>query len=381
MGMVKAIPKVDQFLYRWLGRENGYTALEQEILFRDLCSGCGACAAVCPEDVIGAGEFPRLIGECTNCGYCLAQCPRAFFSKGEVAEALYGEVSDDPLGSHIEKFGAKTTDPGIAASAQDGGVVTALLSYALERGIIDGAVVCGVSEEEPWNPVPRFVTKPEELEGTSGTRYSNCPNLSALKEAKEKDLKKVAVVGLPCQIEGLRKIQHYPIEEVDLKDRVSLAIAVFCKANFLYGGLMKELVEEKYGVDLQEMRKIDIKGKHVIVATTQGETKIPLEEAHPHRRAGCEVCTDFTGKLADLSVGSVGTPAGYSTVLVRSKAGKQILDGMRKEKALETMELQQEKPGIELIELLQTVKAKDAKRNTRKRIRKVLPLPYRYLSY
>ncbi len=373
-----AIPESDIYLYRWLGRENGFTALEQEIVFRDLCSGCGACASVCPEDVIAVDEFPRLTGECTNCGYCLYQCPRTFFSKAEAAARLYGGKTEDPLGHHIQKLGAKAKKR--ATGAQDGGFVTALLKYALEKGIIDGAIVAGPGEG-PWRPAPRLVTSPEELEGTPGTRYSNCANLSALKEARERGLKALAVVGLPCQMEGLRKIQHYPIEEADLAGRIKLAVGVFCKGNFLYNGLMEKLAAGKYGIDLKELEKIDIKGKFVHLTTPKGEIQIPMEEAHEYDREGCKVCTDFTAKLADISVGSVGSPKGYSTVIVRSEAGKEVLEGMLKAKAIETVELQREKPGIEAIEFLQEVKEKEAKKASRKRVKEVLPLPYRYLNF
>jgi coenzyme F420 hydrogenase subunit beta len=41
---------------------------------------------------------------------------------------------------------------------------------------------------------------------------------------------------------------------------------------------------------------------------------------------GCAYCDDFTAKLADISVGSVGSPDGYSTVIVRSDAGKKLLE-------------------------------------------------------
>ena len=40
---------------------------------------------------------------------------------------------------------------------------------------------------------------------------------------------------------------------------------------------------------------------------------------------GCSVCKDFSAELADISVGSVGSAAGYSTVLVRSGIGEELI--------------------------------------------------------
>ncbi len=43
-------------------------------------------------------------------------------------------------------------------------------------------------------------------------------------------------------------------------------------------------------------------------------------------REGCAFCDDFASLLADIAIGSVGSSDGYSTVIVRSKAGKKLLD-------------------------------------------------------
>lgn len=374
-----AISKDDLLQYQWLGREEGYTALEHEIIFRDLCCGCGACAAVCPEKVIEVGEFPKLVGKCTNCGYCLMQCPRSFFSSKEAEEKIFGSMAGDVIGHCEVKLGARAKDA--ADKVQDGGFVTALLKYCLEKKIIDGAVVAGVSEKEPWKPAPRLITSPAELGGVSGTKYSNCSNLSVLKEAMEKNLKNIAVVGVHCQIEGARKIQNYPIEDVDLQGRIKLTVALFCKSNFLYDGLMKNIIQKKYNIDLKKMSKIDIKGKNVLVWSEGKKIEIPLEEAYSYAREGCKVCLDFTSRISDFSVGSVGSPGGYSTVLARTKLASEILNKMKSEGAVETIELQEEKPGLEVARALQATKAKDSKAAIRKRIREVVPPFFKYLEW
>jgi coenzyme F420-reducing hydrogenase beta subunit len=38
----------------------------------------------------------------------------------------------------------------------------------------------------------------------------------------------------------------------------------------------------------------------------------------------CLICPDFTAQYADISVGSVGSDDGYSTVIVRSDVGKTL---------------------------------------------------------
>jgi len=361
--------------YRWLGRELGYTALEHEIIFRDLCCGCGICAGVCPENVITVEDFPKLVGECTDCGFCLDQCPRSYFDPDGIEEKIFGSVAEDSIGHIVAKKGVKATDEKIKKGAQDGAFVTALLKYSFDNGIIDGALVSG--SDENWKPIPKLVTSSDELAKTAGTKYSNCANLAAFTEAKEKGLEKIAVVGLPCQIEGVRKIQHYPIEDVDLEGRIAFTVALFCKSNFLYDGLLLDIVQGRYGIDLKKMKKIDIKGKNVIVTTAKGDTEISLKEAHEFERKGCKVCWDFTSRISDFSAGSVGAPAGYTAVIARNKMAKDLLHKMEKDKAIECKDLDNTLLAVKL----QEIKEKRAIKVSRKRIRKAVPLPFKHLKF
>tara|TARA_B100000315_G_scaffold257223_1_gene305382 strand:+ start:2478 stop:3608 length:1131 start_codon:yes stop_codon:yes gene_type:complete len=374
------LSKFDILQYRWLGREEGYSALEHEVIFRDLCSGCGVCESVCPDDVIEVDEYPKLTGECTNCGYCLALCPRAFLSFGDAEKKLFGEIDEGLLGHVEEMIAAKAVNKNVLKEGQDGGFVTALLRYLLKNKLVDAAIVSGIDDKNPWRTKPILVTKENELNKTGGTRYSNSASIRMLKEADKRGINNIAMVGVPCQIEGLRKIQNYPIEDVKLPN-VKFTIALFCKGNFLFDGLMKNLISKKNQIDLKDMTRIDIKGKNVIVNIGDDEILIPLKEAHEYLRAGCKSCHDFVSRLSDFSVGSVGSPKEFSTVIARTKVGKQILNKMQREKIIDVRKLKLEKPGIEMIDLLQKIKERDAKKINRKRVMDVLPLPFKNLKF
>ncbi len=365
--------------YAWLGREEGFDALEQEVIFRGLCSGCGNCSAVCPEKVIEVEELPELTGKCTECGYCLMSCPRAFLNPKEVEEKLFGEVVEDPLGRVVKKIGVRTRDEQLKDVVQDGGFVTTFLKYALEKGYIDGALVSGVSPENKWKPVPKLITNPEDLKETAGTRYSNSANLSPLKDAQELGLKKLALVGVPCQIEAVRKLQFYPFEDVRLGELVRYTVSIFCSSNFTYQGLINTLVQKTYGVELQNVVKMDIKGKNVLVFTKDDKIEIPLKEAYKYKRDGCKVCSDFSGRLADFAVGSVGAPDGYTAVLARTEEAAKLLDEMISAELFDVVELEEKKLAIGV--KLQERKEKNAKKVVRKKIKEILPLPFKHLKF
>lgn len=86
------------------------------------------------------------------------------------------------FGNYKEVLCARATDSKIQEVSQDGGIVTALFSYALDEGIIEGAVVAGPSEK-PWVPEPVVAMSKEDLIDAAGTKYTHSPNVWALKQA------------------------------------------------------------------------------------------------------------------------------------------------------------------------------------------------------
>ncbi len=365
-----AVKKSDLLDLIWESREEGFTALEHEVIYRELCSGCGLCVAVCPEDVIGFTEYPKLVGKCTNCGYCLIACPRSFLPKKDVEERIFGQAGED-IGNIVGVYSVKSKEKG-----QDGGFVTALLKYMLKKRIVDGALVSKIDKAKVWKPRPAVVTTAKEVEEASGSRYSTSPNLSALKEAEKKGLKKLAVVGTPCHIDGIAKLRLYPVENVSVGGNVAYSISIFCKSNYLYS-MLSEVVEKKHGVKLEEVKKFDIKGKNLLVHDGREEKAIPLTEIHEHVRLGCKVCDDFTGVFSDFAVGSVDTAQGYSTVITRTKKADSIIKDMKKEGLIEVEQLSGE--DLTITKKLSENKKKGAKKAASKMVREELPMPLKFL--
>ncbi len=356
--------------FTWESREEGFTALEHEVIFRELCSGCGLCVAVCPEDVITFGEYPKLIGKCTNCGYCLLLCPRSFLPKGAVEEKIFGQMGGE-IGVVKGLYSVKSKERG-----QDGGFVTALLKYMLKKGLIDGAVVSQIDPEKPWKPLPSVATTAEEVAEASGSRYSTSPSLLALDEGKKKRLKKIAVVGTPCHIDGVVKLKNYPIENVDHGDLIKHTVSVFCKSNFIYS-MISEVVEKKEGIDLGKVDKFDIKGKDLIVFFGGKEKRILLKDIQEYVRLGCKVCDDFTGRFADFAVGSVDSSSGYSTVITRTKDADKIIMDMKKEGLIEVKKITED--DLPVTKKLSENKKKGAKKKIRALITEELPMPLKFL--
>jgi len=320
----------------------------EELVLTEKCMGCAACVAVCPLGCLEyVDEKPKLIKDCGDCTICTFICPRHELTWPALEESVFGRQKrpEEEFGVYRRIVVAQASDEKVLQTCQDGGVVTALLTYAFENGIVDGAAVSGVSQDRPFYPVPRLVTTPEEVLECAGTRYTYSPNLLAFQEGISQNKKRLAFVGTPCQIQALRKIEGLLLEYIN---PLQLTIGLLCTESFTYEGLMEKHIQEKLGVDLHDVKKINIKAK-VLVTTKSGEVKvIPLKEAKQYTRKSCTICTDFSAELADISVGGLGL-SGWTFTILRTEKGEKLFDDAVRKGFLKTRPIEEEKRAFDLL--------------------------------
>jgi coenzyme F420 hydrogenase subunit beta len=114
---------------------------------------------------------------------------------------------------------------------------------------------------------------------------------------------------------------------------VVLTIALLCTKSFDYRKLMVREIAEQRGLNLAEVGKVDVIHGRMIVEDLSGSTLVdePVKNFHGAALKGCDECADFLGRGADISVGSVGSAPGYSSVIVRTEAGARALAAVRSE--------------------------------------------------
>jgi coenzyme F420 hydrogenase subunit beta len=250
---------------------------------------------------------------------------------------VFGETRTDNLLGYYKGdiFTARATDDAILKSAQDGGVVSALLVYLLEQGEIDAAVVSKTSED--WVAEPFVATNRADVLAAAGSKYTQCPSVSGVGDALEQGYKNVALVGLPCHIQGMRKVQLSTGFDVGA-DRVKLLIGLLCSETFDMPMLMTKL--EELGTSIKEVTKFNIKKGSFIVYTKAGkEIKTPIKNMRGCVREACDYCYDFAAEFADISVGSIGSEFGWSTVITRTDAAKDLVERAKKAGVIETKKL------------------------------------------
>jgi coenzyme F420 hydrogenase subunit beta len=307
--------------------------LEKAVVDADRCVQCGVCVAACPTDSIGIGEddLPELVKMCTGCSLCWDFCPRGGLQYESTWKITGGE-SVEGMGRVEESYTARVRQR--IDGVQDGGFVSALLISLLEAGEIDGALLARESASERWKGEPFLATTPEEVRGCAGSFYNQTLALGHI-DLKDYDLPpnpRIAVVGTPCEIEGIKAMQARPWTWGSSKvEAITLTIALLCTKSFNYEKLMLQEIRDKRNVDLDNIGRVDVIRGKMIVQDLEGATifEEPIRDFHGAALKGCDECADFMGHAADISVGSVGSTDGYSSVLLRSEEGLAAFDSVR----------------------------------------------------
>jgi coenzyme F420 hydrogenase subunit beta len=310
--------------------------LEKAVIDADRCVQCGVCVAACPTDSIGIGEddLPELVKMCTGCSLCWDFCPRGglqYESTWKITGGFNGK-SIEGMGRVEESYTARVRQR--IDGVQDGGFVSALLVSLLEAGEIDGALLARESATERWKGEAYLATTPEEVRACAGSFYNQTLALGHV-DFDGHDLPpnpRIAVVGTPCEIEGIKAMQARPWTWGSSKvEAITLTIALLCTKSFNYEKLMLEEIRDKRNVDLDNVGRVDIIRGKMIVQDLEGVTifEEPIRDFHGAALKGCDECADFMGHAADISVGSVGSADGYSSVLLRSEDGLAAFDSVR----------------------------------------------------
>ena len=144
--------------------------------------------------------------------------------------------------------------------------------------------------------------------------------------------KKIAMVGTPCEIMAASKLQLYTDSPIDVK------LGLFCMENFSYKYFVNLLKE--YGLKMDDIEKFRIeKGFVFLLLKTKETIKIPLSVAQRIIRKNCNICVELTSETSDISIGSIGSDEGWSTLIIRTEKGEDIVEGAIEQKFIEAKEL------------------------------------------
>ncbi len=166
----------------------------KDICIYSKCTGCFACANICPKSCIflkedDYGEIHPIVDEaiCIDCKMCQRTCPN-------------NETLNYNYPSHC--YAAWITDTEKRKICASGGIGTEFFEYTIRHG----GIVFGSRYDENLNPIITWTKTIDDLDYFKGSRYvQSRVGEKTFKEVKDFLLKGslVLYIGTPCQIAGL----------------------------------------------------------------------------------------------------------------------------------------------------------------------------------
>lgn len=315
---------------------------------RNLCTGCGACAALHPsairmiEDpvhgrrpvvaatVAGRGAAREAGALCAGLGADHRSLPRV-------------DATDRAWGPVLAVWQGWAADPEIRHRGSSGGAVTALALFAQQSGMARGVAHVVARPDDPRRNVASISRNRADLLRGAGSRYAQASPAEALGEIAAGD-EPVAFIGKPCDVATVARAAS---ADPALAEKLPLTLAIFCagapnlratdrlldRLGMPGDAIPTELRYRGHGwPGLMQARWQDASGQETVsrgITYAEGWGQILQGE----RRWRCRICTDHTGAFADIAVGDPWheapegeTAAGRSLIVARTPRGRKLIE-------------------------------------------------------
>lgn len=276
---------------------------------RDLCTDCG----------VSRTAFAKACGKA--CQFIHPRYP-------ELETRVHGRPRDaaQPDEIHFGPFRrmvrASLTPP--RPDAQWTGITTRLAERLLETGAVDAVLTMAPDPDDRWRPMPVLVTKAEGMAACRGMRMGYAPLLALLEPARAMGYRRLAIIGIPCQVYALRAL------EAELGFERLYVIGTPCSDNTTterFHQFLALLSDQPETITYLEFRA----DYHVELRFSDGRVKtipflkLPISQLPPDFfPLTCRTCVDYTNVLADITVGYMGGQ-GEQWLIVRNERGEELV--------------------------------------------------------
>lgn len=163
-----------------------------------VCTGCGACASICPKNALSIVSMPKMIGfyypsvdenSCVQCGSCEKVCPKL--------NPVDTDTKEEPKAA----FMLQALDNEVLEKSSSGGVFSVFAQEVINRG----GVVWGSAYNYDLERLETISTESTSLEKLRKSKYIETYSGTIFREVKQqlKADRWCLFVGTPCQVTGL----------------------------------------------------------------------------------------------------------------------------------------------------------------------------------
>jgi coenzyme F420 hydrogenase subunit beta len=284
------------------------------------------------------GQQERLKGRprlCSDCGVCastlrphMAQsCAFVHNQSQQIEQRLHGRTrqnGDELLfGIYREMYAARMAQP--VPHAQWSGMITTLAAHLLATGKVDGVVTTRTVPGTRFAPQPFLARTPAEVLASAGNKPCISPGLRVLDELRASDIRRVAVIGVGCQVHALRALEHtLGLERL-------YVIGLPCSDSTTYPdqqhflSLISRSPETVVHYEFMQDFRVWMRHENGQVEKFN-YIDIPMDQLGDVFPAACLSCFDYANTLTDITIGYMGAPLGWQWVLVRTDQGKDLFD-------------------------------------------------------
>lgn len=330
-----------------------------------ICTGCGVCQGACPSGaisiVVKKGEFRPQIEQttCNNkkgCHRCFDSCPGVGVNLIERAHTLFSEgfvKENSYIGRFLKCYTGYSNDYELRYHAASGGTLSQFLIWLLENKKIDGAVVTKFDRDAELK-VKTFIAKTrEDVLSAKSSKYAPTTMGDIVKQIKAEPGSRFVVVGVPCQIEGLRKLMDF---DKKLREKVFGLFSLYCSGSRSF--YFTEFVMKERKIDLNKLNFLAYRDNGCLGGLVAKGDGVDFYEdyqsyCHPLRSIffprRCTLCVDHFGELSDISFGDIHISPysedkiGINSIVARSAYWKQQLEEAARSGALTLADLDPEK--------------------------------------
>ncbi len=284
-------------------------SLQQAAPFRDLCTDCGVSRTSAPE----------------RCGQaCQFITPR----HAELEARVHGRSRDPAqpdevlFGPFLEMARARLAPP--LPGAQWTGITTRLGERLLEAGLVDGVIATASDPSDRWRPRPVLVRDAAGMQACRGMKMGYSPVLALLDEAATLGLRRLAVIGVACQVHALRALE----ESLGL-ERLYV-IGTPCSDNTTterFHEFLARLTETpervtycEFQPDLHLELRFDDRPTQRIPFINLPISDLPAD----FFPLTCRACFDYSNALSDLTVGYMAGE-GDQWLVIRNARGRELV--------------------------------------------------------
>jgi len=341
-----------------------------DIFQRELCTGCGACEAICSKKILNLNYsvkkglyfveiLPGGFEKCTGCGMCRQVCPAVKIvdpefihpplnKKQEILEWLVGTYKKIYVGNAIHKD--------LRYQCSSGGLATTILLYQLRTRQINAALLAKPMAQDATRHEINLAASEDEIIKNRGTVYCQLNYSKAWKHITN-PAGKMAIIGQPCHLKAIDLFSS-----IKRLDKLKLfRIGLFCggtSSHLALNFLCRRKNVSPENISHLRYRSGGWPGRRMVAGVRRNNKSGSNNEKILFDRDSsllhsylyrccfsgsffpdvCLACKDQTAEGADISLGDAWLPRfvssdkfGTNIIICRTDRAKSLLDQMVRE--------------------------------------------------